>query len=135
LIEKIIEEVAVPDEEPVAVMVTVEVEVTVGVPDTTPVEVSRVSPVGRAPLEKVTVPFSPEVVSVEVAVIATPGVPVTVWEDGVTELAMFGAEVPGFGATAPNGTPLRVTEPRSSSIINTGELIVSLMLKTEKPNL
>jgi hypothetical protein len=134
LIEKIIEEVAVPDEEPVAVMVTVAVEVTVGVPETTPVEVLRVSPVGSAPLEKVTVPFSPEAVSVEVEVMATPGVPVTVWEDGLTEVAMFGAEA-SFGATAPKGTPLLVTEPRSSSTISTGDIAVSPMLKTEKPSL
>jgi hypothetical protein len=134
LIEKIIEEVAVPDEEPVAVIVTVEVEVAVGVPETTPVEVFRVNPAGKVPLEKDTVPFRPVAVSTEVEVIATPGVPVTVWVDGETEVAMFGAEA-SFGATAPNGTPLLVTEPRSSSMMRPGGKEVSPMLNAEKPNL
>ena len=134
MIEKIIDEVAVPEEDPVAVIVTVALEVAVGVPETTPVEVFSVSPEGRAPLENVTVPLSPEAVSIEVEVIATPGVPFTVWVEGVTEVAMFGADA-SLGATAPNGTPLLVVEPRSSSIIRTGLIKVSLMLNTEKPNL
>jgi hypothetical protein len=115
-------------------MVMVATDVPVGVPEITPVAESIDSPVGKDGAANETVPLKPEAVNVPDGVIATPGVPVIVCVDGLTEVEIFGA-VGSFGATDPKVTPFLVTEPIPSSIINTGDNEVSLMLKLAKPSL
>jgi hypothetical protein len=110
------------------------VDVPVGVPEITPVVESIDNPVGNDAAVKDTVPLKPEAVKVPDGVIATPGLPVIVWVDGLTELERFGA-VGSFGATDPKVTPFLVTEPIPSSIINTGGNEVSSMLKLANPSL
>jgi hypothetical protein len=77
-IEKVTLAVAVAELASVPVIVTVEVEVVVGVPEITPVDEFKVNPLGSAPLVYVTVPERPVAVNKELALIAEFGVPVIV---------------------------------------------------------
>ncbi len=134
LIENVTVAVAVPEVEPVAVIVTVLVEVVVGVPEITPVLVFKVNPLGNVPLENVTVPVSPVVLNVEEDVIAEFGIPEIVCVEGVIEEATLGAEA-SLGATGVAVTPFFVQVPNPLSTNKIGVRVVSLMLYTANPSL